>query len=71
MTATVPKPLTNLQYELLKFFQYEVKDNELLEIKRMLSDYFAKRAMDAMDKHWVDAGLSNAVMDEWLNDDNQ
>ncbi len=71
MTATVPKPLTNLQYELLKFFQYEVKDNELLEIKQMLSDYFAKKVIETMDKHWEDTGLSNDVMDEWLNEENQ
>ena len=71
MTATISRPLTNLQFELLKFFQYEVKDNELLEIKKMLSDYFAKKVMDDMDKLWDEKGLSNDIMDEWLNDEHQ
>ncbi len=71
MTTTLAKPLTNLQYELLKYFQYEVKDDELLEIKRLLSDYFAKKAMDDMDKLWDAEGLSNDTMDKWLNEENQ
>ena len=71
MTTTLAKPLTNLQFELLKFFQYEVKDEELLEIKRLLSDYFAKKAMDDMDNLWKEKGWSNETMDTWLNDENQ
>ncbi len=70
MTTTLAKPLTNLQFELLKFFQYEVKDEELLEIKRLLSDYFAKKAMDDMDNLWKENGWSNETMDTWLNDEN-
>ena len=70
MTTTLAKPLTNLQFELLKFFQYEVKDEELLEIKRLLSDYFAKKAMDDMDNLWKEKGWSNETMDTWLNDEN-
>ena len=71
MTTTLAKPLTNLQFELLKFFQYEVKDEELLEIKRLLSDYFAKKAMDDMDNLWKEKEWSNETMDTWLNDENQ
>ena len=70
MTTTLAKPLTNLQFELLKFFQYEVKDEELLEIKRLLSDYFAKKAMDDMDNLWKEKRWSNETMDTWLNDEN-
>ena len=71
MTKTLAKPLTNLQFELLKYFQYEVKEDELLEIKRLLSDFFAIKAMDEMDNLWVEQGLSNETMDTWLNDENQ
>ncbi len=71
MTKTLAKPLTNLQFELLKYFQYEVKEDELLEIKRLLSEFFAKKAMDEMDNLWVEQGLSNETMDTWLNDENQ
>ena len=71
MTASIAKPLTNLQFELLKYFQYEVNERELLDIKRLLSDYFAQKAMDDMDKLWVEKDLSNDMMDSWLNDENQ
>ena len=71
MTASIAKPLTNLQFELLKYFQYEVNERELLDIKRLLSDYLAQKAMDDMDKLWVEKDLSNDMMDSWLNDENQ
>lgn len=68
---TLAKPLTNLQFELLKYFQYEVNNEELLEIKRILSDYFAKKAMDDMDNLSKEKGWSNDTMDTWLNEENQ
>ena len=71
MTPTLAKPLTNLQYELLKFFQYDVQEQELMDIKQLLSEYFAKKAMDEMDKHWQENNLSNETMDAWLNDEQQ
>ena len=71
MTPTLAKPLTNLQYELLKFFQYDVQEQELMDIKQLLSEYFAKKAMDEMDKHWKEKNLSNETMDAWLNDEQQ
>lgn len=71
MTPTLAKPLTNLQYELLKFFQYEVQEQELMDIKQLLAEYFAKKTMDEMDKHWQENNLSNETMDAWLNDEKQ
>ncbi len=43
--TTTPKKLTNLQLELLKYFSYDVSDKELLDIKQLLSKYFANRVM--------------------------
>ncbi len=77
MTANNPAfkelkmPLTNLQLELLKIFSYQTPEHELLEIKRLLANYFAEKAMDRMDEIWEEKQLTNEQMDEWLNEENQ
>jgi hypothetical protein len=42
--------MTNLQVELLKTFHYELSEAQLLEIKRLLSGYFADKAASEMDE---------------------
>ncbi len=71
MAATIAQPLTNLQMELLKVFQYTTTEEDLLEIKRMLVAFFAKKVNDEMDKLWDERGWTNETMDEWLNEKNQ
>ncbi|SES10227.1 hypothetical protein [Pedobacter rhizosphaerae] len=44
--------LTNVQLELLKLFQYNLPEAQLMEIKEILAKYFAKSASDEMDKLW-------------------
>jgi len=41
-----------LQLELLKLFAKEVPETDLLEIRKMLIQYFAKKAMDLADEAW-------------------
>ena len=51
------KKLTNLQIELIKLFEYQVEDRQLLEIKDLLARYFADEATKAMDNLWQENGL--------------
>jgi len=69
--ATIDKPLTNLQLELLKLFSMNLPEEELLEIRRILANYFAERASDEMDRLWEENKWTNETMDDWLNDDSQ
>ena len=52
MQTNVQLPLTNLQLELLKLFSNPVSNDELLEIKDLLVQYFANKAMDLADEAW-------------------
>ena len=52
----VPKPLTNLQIELLKIFSLQLSENELKEIRDVLAQFFAKKAMDGADAIWQQKG---------------
>jgi hypothetical protein len=61
MQTHVKQPLTPLQLELLKMFERDVTEKDLLEIKKILIQYFANRAMDLTDKVWEEK--------EWVEND--
>lgn len=42
--------LSNLQVELLKMFHYNLSDRQLLEVKKVLSDFFTKNLTTEIDK---------------------
>jgi predicted transcriptional regulator len=68
MTATaIKQPLTSLQQELLELYAHHTSDTELHDIKRMLANYFAQKAMDEMDEIWEEKGYSEETMKEWVN----
>ncbi len=65
----IDQPLTNLQLELLKLFSLNLSEDELIEVRRMLANFFAERASDEMDKLWKENNWTNETMDEWLSKD--
>ena len=62
------KPLTNLQIEILKSFNYDIDDNQLKEIRQMLIDYFAKKVSDGVDQLFEDNQWDDSKLDEWSNE---
>ncbi|MDQ0641348.1 hypothetical protein QF042_004913 [Pedobacter sp. W3I1] len=60
--------LTNVQLELLKLFQYNLSDNQLNDIKEMLTKYFAKSASDEMDKLWDEKNWDESTIESWKNE---
>jgi hypothetical protein len=60
--------ITNLQIELMKVFSYEVTEDELIDIKEMLSNYFSDKVTSEMDQLWDKKGWSQETMGEWLKD---
>ena len=60
--------LTNIQIELLKLFQYNVSNKQLVEIKNLLTKYFAQSATEEMDKLWEENNWDNDIMNEWANE---
>jgi hypothetical protein len=59
------KGLSNLQLELLKLFAYPLPAEQLLEIKAILSRYFAEKATTEMDRLWDENGWTNDTMQTW------
>lgn len=59
------KKLSKLQIELINVFTYDLSDAQLLEIKMLLSNYFADKASDRMDVLWEEQGWTDETMRQW------
>ena len=67
MEITTRQPLSNLQLEMLKTFTHQLDDGELVEIKKLLASFFAKRAVKQANKAWDEKGWSDTDVDRMLN----
>lgn len=65
MSSVQQPPLTNLQLELLKVFSRSVPDSDLLAIKQIISDYFARKATMLADDVWDREAFTEETMQEW------
>lgn len=72
MSAIQPSPpLTNMQLELLKLYAYDLKEEEMQELKKVLAAFFAQRIRQRTGKIWQERGYTHDTMQQWLNDENQ
>lgn len=62
------KPFTPFQIEMLELVSRVNSEVEMLDIRRMLGQYFAKRAEDAIDCLWDEGVLNDSVMEEWKSE---
>lgn len=60
--------LTNLQLELLKIFSFKLTDQQLIEIRNLLANYFAQRVDEEFEKVWKEKGYSSDIIHEWANE---
>ena len=68
-TATLQtKPFTPFQIEMLELVSRVSSEVEMQDIRRMLGQYFAKRAEDAIDCLWDEGVLNDNVMEEWKSE---
>ena len=64
--ATVQStPFTPFQIEMLELISRVTSEAEMRDIRRMLGQYFAKQAEDAIDRLWDEGILNDGVMEEW------
>lgn len=57
--------LTNLQLELLQTFSYSLPDEQLIEIRQLLAQYFLDKADAEMDRLWDKNGWNENTIDDW------
>ena len=57
--------LSNIQLELLKMFSFDLSDEQLIEIKQLLSTYFADKITSQMDNLFEENNWGVEKIDEW------
>ena len=63
--------LSNIQKELLKVYAANIPDQQLNEIKELLSKYFAGKASDEFDQLWEQNSWDEQTMKDWANEHNR
>jgi len=62
-------PLSNVQMELLKLYSTNLSEEDLQELKSLLSNFYAKKSIEEANQIWDKKGFSDDLMDEWLKED--
>ncbi len=65
MVNIAPKPLSNVQEELLKLYSTGISDENLLELKDVISTFLFEKA----DQTFNDKGYTPETINSWLNED--
>jgi len=63
--------LSNMQRELLKLYSTGIPDEQLHEIKLLLSRYFAEKATEEVDRLWEENNWTKDSMNQWANEHNR
>lgn len=63
--------LSSLQLELLRVYSFNPSENELIEIKKILAKFFADKLSMLVNKAIEIKGITEADIDNWLNDEKQ
>ncbi len=59
-------PLSNVQLELLNLFTRSLSEEDLKEIKRLITAYLAEKLSRMADEVWDEKGWTKEDMDEFL-----
>ena len=59
------EPMSNLQLELLKLYATNLPESQLLEIKKLLADYFARQIDLEMNALWDEKGWNEDTIEAW------
>jgi hypothetical protein len=65
MAAQGLSSLSNLQQELLKLYACNVSDDQILEIRQLLADYFAQKIDREMNQLWQEKSWNEQTIESW------
>ena len=65
---TAQPALSNLQLDLLKMFAHQVPDEDLMAVRRLLTQYFAQKAIAEADAVWAEKGWTAADTERLTNE---
>lgn len=62
------EPLNNAQKDILNLFKYQHSEQELVEIKQLISEYLFKKAIAMADAEAEAKGYTKEVMKSWATE---
>jgi hypothetical protein len=65
-SQSIKQPFSNVQLELLKVFAHHVSDNDLIDLRQVLAEFFSKKAITAADTAWDKNGWSETDVQRLL-----
>lgn len=66
--STLNYPLTNVQIELMKLFSTNLSEKDMIELRNLLSRFYAEKAIAKADQIWDSKGFSDEDMEKWLDE---
>lgn len=60
------QPLSNVQLELLKTFSHQLSESEILELRKILAQFFAQRAIQLANEVWDQNEWNDEDVDRML-----
>lgn len=63
-----PASFSNLQKELLKLYAVNVAEDDLLQIRLMIGNYFANKATNAVEDFLTEKNISTTEYNNWQNE---
>ena len=67
-TDVKARALSNVQMELLKLYSTDLESDDLMELRTILANHFAQKAMNGADTVWNQKDMSADTMETWLNE---
>ena len=68
-TPVLEKPLNELQMELLELlFARQISEEDLKQLKLIISNYFAQKATSEMERAWKERGYTEETEKQWLDE---
>ena len=67
-TGIESRTLSNVQLELIKLYSTNLEYDDLMELKTILANHFAEKAINEADNIWNQKDMSADTMEDWLNE---
>jgi len=65
---TLSTPLNQAQLELLKLFSRVSNEEELNEIRTLIGQYYANKAIVEANRLWDERDYTQQTMDDWMKE---
>jgi hypothetical protein len=67
MTAQIQAPMSTIQMELLKMYAFNPSEEDLVNVKNLLANYFATKLTTKIEQAVEERDITEQDLEEWLN----